>query len=684
MRKSLLSKIKGLFITALVAGAVLSCEDEKPEIILPPDPDPVEPAQCNALTLLSGSISAYQQDSLATVRFKTNPWNLLNNQDVEFSITDMEGKANNDLFTIYNKSFMPDSTWRVQLYIKSPSGDDVDLKINLATPDTLMWTKVTFRKIDLYMLSVRTCSMTGSESLMKYDSKTGTYSHTYKGVTDLSQQQFRFEYSGDKITVNDSIILVDDQFNVLDVRKPLTVSIWRDDARRDYVLDYKMSGTGLPVVCINTYGKSVTSRSKWVDGNNMYIMNPDGTIDYEGTLSLKGRGNQTWSDFSKKPYAIRLDEKAKILGMHKHKRWALLANTKDRTLMRNDVSLWISKQTRLPYTVSGEFVELVWNGVHKGNYYLCEQIRIDNHRVDIHKPNLDDPEKGGILMEIDALLDYKNSSKNNEKAKWADKSDEIGFWSTGASNRYKLPYIFKDPDEDEEGNLLSKSSPTYTYMENYVKKMEDAIYNARTNDDWMNYLDISTAVDFALIQEITMNHDAYNTWPENGPHSTFLYKDSCGLLCFGPVWDFDYHTYTLYNDFEYGNTTWDNTQNPRIQQWEVLKMDSKGSSGGWGGGSNNKYYFSDLAKRSSKFNDLLQERWAEYKEVWENGFEEYVDQMADKIGTSEVYNQQIWGYPSRQNGDWQLSFDGAVQAMKDAFYLRIDWIDAHISELYNP
>ena len=680
MRKSLLSQIKGLLITALVAGAVLSCEDEKPEIILPPEPGPVNPTHKYALNLLSGSVSAYQKDSLATIRFSTTPWNLLNSQDTELSITDMDGYVDENLFKVHSKTFMPDSTWFVQLYINSPSAEDVDLKVSLSTPDTLMWTKITFRQIELYMISV----MTGSNNKMKYDSKTGSYSYSYKGVTDLSLQSFKFEYCGDSITVNDSITLVDDDYNVLDVRKPLTVSIWRDDARRDYILNYSMTGTGLPVVCINTYGKSVTNRKDWVDGNNMYIMYPDGTIDYEGTLSLKGRGNQTWSDFSKKPYALKLDEKAKILGMHKQKRWSLLANVKDRTLLRNDVSLWISKQTQLPYTVNGEFVELVWNGVHKGNYYLCEQIRIDNHRVDIHKPNLDDPEKGGILMEIDALLDYKNSSKNNEKAKWADKSDEIGFWSTGASNRYKLPYIFKDPDEDEEGILLSKSSPTYTYMENYVKNMEDAIYNARTNDEWMNYLDISTAVDFALIQEVTMNHDAYNTWPENGPHSTFLYKDSCGLLCFGPVWDFDYHTYTLYGDFEYGNTTWNDTQNPRIQQWEVLKMDSKGSSSGWGGGSNNKYYFSDLAKRSSKFNDLLLERWAEYKEVWENGFEEYVDQMADKIGTSEVYNQQIWGYPSRQNGDWQLSFDGAVQAMKDAFYLRIDWIDANISKLYNP
>ena len=671
MRKSLLSKIKGLFITALVAGAVLSCEDEKPEIILPPDPDPVEPAQRNALTLLSGSISAYQQDSLATVRFKTNPWNLLNNQDVEFSITDMEGKANNDLFTIYNKSFMPDSTWRVQLYVKSPSGDDVDLKISLATPDTLMWTKVTFRQIDLYMLSVITCSTTGKESLMKYDNKTGTYSHSYKGVTDLSLQQFKFEYSGDKITIGDSIILKDDEFNTLDVRKPLTVSIWRDDARRDYVLSYAMPGTGLPVVCINTYGKSVSNRKEWIVGNNMYIMNPDGTIDYDGTLSLKGRGNQTWSDFSKKPYAIKLDNKAKILGMHKNKRWILLANVKDRTLLRNDVSLWISKQTKLPYTVSGEFVELVWNGVHKGNYYLCEQPRIDNHRIDIHKPNLDDPEKGGFFLNIDALFEINDP-------KWADKGDDLGFWSTGGyiqngKGRYDLAYIFKDPDEDENGIPLTKSSKPYTYMFNYVKNMEDAIYNASsTNHDWMKYLDMSTAVDFALIQEITMNHDAYNSWPKNGPHSTYVYKDSCGLLCFGPVWDFDYHTYTLYNDFEYGDTTWNNQPNPRIQQWEILKMTNK---------NNGKYYFSDLIKRDPQFKALLLERWDDYKKKWENGFEEYVDQMADKIKVSETYNQKLWGYPSRQNGDWELSFDAAVQAMKDAFYQRLDWIDENISKL---
>ena len=336
-----------------------------------------------------------------------------------------------------------------------------------------------------------------------------------------------------------------------------------------------------------------------------------------------------------------------------------------RKLLRNDVSFWISKQTNIPYTVNGQFVELIWNGVHKGNYYLCEQPRIDKNRIEIHDPDLNDPEKGGYFMNIDALFEYND-------AKWADKGDNLGFWS----KTYNMPYIFKDPDEDEDGNPLTTSSPSFTYFYDYIGQMETALNSIRNSSgdkqhEWMNYLDMETAVDFALIQEITMNHDAYNSWPKNGPHSTYVYKDSCGLLCFGPVWDFDYHTYTLYGDFEYGNTTWNSTQNPRIQQWEIMKMTNK--SGG-------KYYFSDL-KKDPLFKALLVERWDTYKVAWKDGFDSYVDEMADKIRKSESINQQIWGYPSRQNGDWNLTFDEAVKAMKTAFSLRLQWIDNNINNL---
>ena len=67
---------------------------------------------------------------------------------------------------------------------------------------------------------------------------------------------------------------------------------------------------------------------------------------------------------------------------------------KDRTLMRNDAAFWLSKQTDLPYTIRGQFVELVFNGKHVGNYYLCEQAKIDGNRIDIDDPNLETPELG--------------------------------------------------------------------------------------------------------------------------------------------------------------------------------------------------------------------------------------------------------------------------------------------------
>ena len=660
MRKSIETLIKGLFMTALMSVAAVSCQDDKPEIEIPPTPQPPQEQTEYALTMLSGDIIPYEEDSVATVRFRTKPWDLLSKEDTEFKVTDMSGKQDSDLFSIYGKSFMPDSSWCVQLNLKDSIDEDISLRFTVSNPDTVMSAQVTFSKIELKMLSV----MTAGNREMTYDSKTLTYSYTYNGLTDLSAQKFKFRFVGDRISLGDSTFNADD-YCVMDARKPFIVSIWSGSVHKDYTISYRMTDTGLPVVCINTYGRNIPNRKDWVGDCTMYIMYPDGEIDYEDTLSIKGRGNQTWSDFNKKPYALKLNKKAKILGMHKNKRWILLANVKDRTLLRNDVSFWISKQTNIPYTVNGQFVELVWNGVHKGNYYLCEQPRIDKNRIEIHKPDLNDPEKGGYFMNIDALFEYND-------AKWADKGDDLGFWS----KTYNMPYIFKDPDEDEDGNLLTKSSPSYTYFYDYIGQMETALNSIRNSSgdkqhEWMKYLDMETAVDFALIQEITMNHDAYNSWPKNGPHSTYVYKDSCGLLCFGPVWDFDYHTYTLYGDFEYGNTTWNSNQNPRIQQWEIMKMTNK--SGG-------KYYFSDL-KKDPLFKELLVERWDTYKVAWKDGFDSYVDEMADKIRKSESINQQIWGYPSRQNGDWNLTFDEAVKAMKTTFSLRLQWIDNNINNL---
>ena len=617
-----------------------------------------EPIQYSLSILNTDSIAGYLSDGYATIRLLVNPWDALYNDSTNIlSLEDSLGNSVSETYRIDSVKFKPaTSSWDVLVKVLDSSATNGFVAVRLTTPDTTVVAPglVNIKWVVMNMLKVQY----GKKSeTMNYDAKTMTYTWCVPAVTDFSNERFFFTHSGDRITVGDSL-LVNNSSNYINAQKPVTVSIWRYDVHKDYTI--KLTNTGLPVVRINTNGQSVTRRDTWVPGATMRIELPDGTVDYEGTLSLKGRGNGTW-DFPKKPYALKLDEKSKILGMHKQKRWILLANYKDRTLLRNDVCLWISKQTDLPYTVNGEFVELVWNGQHKGTYYLCEQIRIDNHRIDIHSPNLEEPEKGGYFMRIDAFLGYSDP-------KWADKGQDLGFWS----ERYNLPFIFKDPDEDENGNMLSTQSAAYKYMYNYIKDMETAISKAATDNthEWMKYLDPYTAADFALIQEMTMNHDAYNNWPKNGPKSTYMYKDSAGLMCFGPVWDFDYHTFTLYNDYEYNSNQWSNTENQRLYQWEILKMTNKGG----------KYYYSDL-KRDPQFKSLLLQRWNVLKKVWKNDFENYVDEVADKIRVSEYYNQKLWGYPSKENGDWCLTFDEAIDALKQAFNKRMKWIDDNIGNL---
>ena len=778
MKKSLLKPVKSLLITALTAGALWSCQDEKPEIHFP---DPIIPQkEFKHIETVTQDTLTFNQGDSAVFRMRTIPVGLLSRQDVTVQVADTAGakyqyaqiksyklgkdsiwnvvmnmsygmksgdrisimvadadtvmysdetvlnmipvdqpaeyslrimnqdsiaavvddaKSINvslrvspfDLFfgdsaylyltdslehslrkkyTLADLKFQPaDSTWTACINLLEEEPTEGYILLKMILPDTsIISSPVYIRKVDIKMNSVKV----GNGAAMKFDASTNTWSYFMATVTNFSNQKFLFDHDGEKVTVGDSLLL-DGEYNYLNVQKPLTVSVWKYGAHKDYII--KMYNTGLPVVRINTGGKSVTRRDTWVEGCTMRIELPDGTVDFEGTLSLKGRGNGTWTETEKKPYALRLDDesKAKLLGMHKQKRWCLLANYKDRTLLRNDAALWISRHTHMPYTVDGRYVELVWNGQNMGNYYLCEQIRIDNHRVDIAEPNLQDPENGGMLILIDDFLDYTSSDRY-------DKSPMVGFRSTGSNGRYDLPYILKDPDEDESGRLLTSSSAPFQYLKSYVKNMEDAIYNVMKTDPNNNtkikqYLDYDRAIDYVLIQEITMNHDSYNTWPKHGPHSAYMYKDAGGKLCYGPVWDFDYHTFTLYGDAAYSNPG--SGENPRLRQWELLKMDNKG---------NNKYYFADLAKYDSEFRERLVARWNEYRYVWRDSLPIYIDQMANYIRLSESYNDSRWASNKsltnyKQNGDYNLTFQQAVNAMKQAFLKRWTWIDENITKL---
>ena len=404
------------------------------------------------------------------------------------------------------------------------------------------------------------------------------------------------------------------------------------------------------------------------------MKNNSGVPVYELNTKIKGRGNYTWK-WDKKPYALKFDKKGEVLGMPAHKRWILLANWRDRTLLRNDAAFWLSKQTGLPYTVNGQFVELEFNGEHRGNYYLCEQIKIDENRVNItpldEGAGFDDM-TGGYLMEIDSYWDEVNKFK---------------------SNYFKFKYMFKEPDEDPAaleaaGNsvLANQYRTAFTTMKTFINRFErvlktkSAVVVDEGHGEYNDYLDVDSAIWFMLLNEMTGNRDFFQGPPHNGPHSTYLYKDKKkngveSKLFMGPGWDFDYETFipAIY----YGNSGYK-----------------------WRGFDNHGNYYYFLCANQS-FVDRVKELWALKKDVFLGLTTQttgYIDKMADKIRLSQQFDDKLWPYDfdsshwvdghdyRSDNHDWVengevVPFQTAIDRMKSSFNSKVDWMDGTIKSL---
>jgi len=281
--------------------------------------------------------------------------------------------------------------------------------------------------------------------------------------------------------------------------------------------------TGLPVVYVNTEGgQRILSKTEYVTAT-LQIRGTEEFEDVENlACSVRGRGNTTWS-WPKKPYLIKLDEKEHLFGMHKHKRWVLLANFMDRTLMRNQVSMKVSSFTSLAWTPGCVPMELVLNGKHMGTYLFIEQVRVDNHRVAITEMTPEDNEgealTGGYLLESD--FHYDN------EVQWMDPHGGcVQFGPEGG-----IPFGVKFPDP---GDLTAQQ---LAYIKQYISDTAEALYGPDFTDPekgYAHYLDVNSFVDYWLVFEVMGNHELGN------PGSVFYYKDRGGKLTAGPCWDFDW------------------------------------------------------------------------------------------------------------------------------------------------
>lgn len=428
-----------------------------------------------------------------------------------------------------------------------------------------------------------------------------------------------FETNGDKVLIGETEQISGETAN--DFSEPVTYKVVSaSGSTQEYVVDITYSG--LPVMYIKTANNAAipSKHEDWLEGTEIKLYNTDWEVDYEGTNdNIRGRGNSTWN-YAKKPYALKLDSNAKILGMPKHKRWVLLANWMDRTMMRNRIAFAVAMKTDLAWTPHGEFVELFVNGVHKGNYYLCEHIKIDENRVNIDE--LDDTDSG-YMMELDTYYDEVNKFR---------------------SQYYNLPYMFKDPDE--------VNNTQFDFLQKYVNDMEASLkdntkFAAR---EYTNYIDMDSFADWWLVHEITGNAEPRH------PKSSYMHKDKGGKFHMGPVWDFDWETFKpntsdklilkdTYSCLYYARLFQDSQFKAKVkEQW------NKHEAG-----------FRDIITFIESEGERLKGSDAMNHEMWPI--------TLDSPGCQGLVN-----------GDEGMTFEEAVTRMKNAYSQKLEYMDQQISK----
>ncbi len=387
--------------------------------------------------------------------------------------------------------------------------------------------------------------------------------------------------------------------------------------------------SNLPVAYISTpNGAAIVDKENWIEGSKMIIANAEGKYEavYE-EMEIRGRGNSTWS-LPKKPYNIKLDKKAQVLGMKKHKRWCLLANYLDRTLIRNAVSFEIArKMTGLAWTPSGDFVDLVLNGEFQGSYYICEHIKIDENRVNIAEIETTDTTEpnitGGYLIEMDTNYDEPYKFK---------------------STYLQMPVNIKEPDDEV---ITSYSDVRFNYIQSYINNIERILSSSNFNN-YQNLIDIDSYIDYWLVYEITGNKEP------NHPKSVYMHKDREGKLTAGPVWDFD---------------------------WGSFSPSAEG--GGYNNSfvNNNAVWYGYLFKDPA-FKARVKERWATVKPILNASIPAYIDEQAAKVKASSEINIKMWPIEVwRPNGDEDMTFDAAVNRLKTQFQNRMTLMDQLINNL---
>lgn len=274
---------------------------------------------------------------------------------------------------------------------------------------------------------------------------------------------------------------------------------------KEFTAIFEIQPLSLPVFQIDTENSEpILSREIYVKcGITVSNTEKKFLLDNE-PAKVKGRGNTSWQN-NKKPYNIKFDNPVDLFGNGAAKRWSIISNHTDYSLIRNYLAYSVGAEfSKLGGIGQIQFVDLYVNGQYDGVYMICEHIEIDENRINIStSTDLDT----GYIIELDG---------RGEGDCFA------------VDNKY---YAMKAPDD------YTKEQKNYIGM--YVL---DCV-NALKAGDWER---ITSLIDVESFAESYIIHETHKSC-DAGYASFYLIKDKGGKIQSGPMWDFDRSLGNVYN-----------------------------------------------------------------------------------------------------------------------------------------
>ena len=465
----------------------------------------------------------------------------------------------------------------------------------------------------------------------------------------------------------------------------------------------------LPAIFIDTkqkcLDKNVTEKipatMKVLDGATNNIADSAKGTFYE--IGIKVRG-QSSALFPKPGYSVEVRDSTgegmdvSMFGLPPADDWVLHGPYVDKSMLRNALAYWLFRQAGR-YAPRTKHFDLYINGVYRGVYVMVEKIKRGKYRVNVSKLKEDDIAgdslTGGYIWAFDKVGTNTGGGGSNNQG---------GIQAEGFNTSDGLNVILHYP---KKANIQKQQEE---YLKKYLNDLEALFQNGKNGDGYEKYVDVGSAVDYVLHQEITNNGDSY--WC-----SFFLHKPKNktkdgvyteGKVTLGPPWDFNL---AMSNGgmMGYGGGN----------SWQI---ESKTGSGGgmmggfgFGGGGMGSLkapnWLGGLWKRSD-YQSEMKKRWAELRSgVWHTKvMDAYLDSMKTYLTKAAERNFKRWPNLGKSSGQGDAdpepmkycnssggggmgmggnnadTWDGEVEHLRKKMKERMAWMDQQFgfTEPANP